>query len=78
MNDNTSVYIATSTNIFFVEIQLKKKKTCKVFFGHQSVFWAPKPVYRSPKQPEYVTVQETVNKQLLPEKDPHMGCKKVF
>ena len=35
-------------NVFFVEIQLKKKKIL------DARVWAPKLVYRSPKQPEYV------------------------
>ena len=34
--------------IVFAEIQMKQKNL-------KSVFWAPKPVYRSPKWPEYVT-----------------------
>ena len=32
----------------FVEIQLKEENL-------KSIFWAPKPVYQSPKRPEYVT-----------------------
>ena len=36
-------------NLFFVEILLRKENL-------QIVFWAPKPVYRSPKRPEYITV----------------------
>ena len=35
-------------NVFFAEIQPKKENL-------KSVFWAAKPVYRSPKQPEYIT-----------------------
>ena len=40
-------------NIFLVEIQLKKSKLEKSFLGAR--VWAPKPVYWSPKQPEYIT-----------------------
>ena len=39
-------------NNFFVEIQLKKENL-------KSVFWAPKPEYRSPKRSEYVTAYAT-------------------
>ena len=45
--------IATLT-YFFVEIQLKKRKLEKCFLGAR--VWAPKPIYWSPKQPEYITV----------------------
>ena len=45
--------IATST-YFFVEIQLKKENLKTVFWVPG--FWAPKRVYWSPKQLEYVTV----------------------
>ena len=37
-------------NIFFEEIQLKKENL-------KNDFWAPKLVYWSPKQPEYVTAE---------------------
>ena len=39
-------------NVFLVEIQLKKEDF-EIVFGHQNL--GRKPVYRSPKRPEYVT-----------------------
>ena len=39
-------------NMFFVEMQVKKKLN-KCFLGTR--VWVPKPVYQSPKRPEYVT-----------------------
>ena len=45
--------ILTSSTYFFVELQQKKKEVKKPFLGAR--VWAPKPVYRAPKRPEYVT-----------------------
>ena len=40
-------------NTFLVEIQLKNRKLESVLCDAR--VWVPKPVYRSPKRPEYVT-----------------------
>ena len=42
-------------NVFFFLNTAEKRKLEKCFLGCR--VWAPKPVYRSPKQPEYVTTQ---------------------
>ena len=46
-------------NVFFLEIQLKKKKKLEKFYLGARV-WVPKPVYGSPKQPGYVPVVQDV------------------
>ena len=46
-------------NVVLVEIRLKIKKLEKSFLGAR--VWAPKPVYRSPKRPEYVNANKGIN-----------------
>ena len=42
-------------NVFFAEIQLTKENLKSAFLGARD--WALKPVYQSPKWPEYINTE---------------------